>query len=303
MELDTRAPQSTANPPLFRELLDQPRHSLVLRLTLLLLLLHGSTTLLLDVPLRIACGVMLLSPSLLVNPVMWTIICGLVWWMNATVWLWIDNHKILITYWCLACALATSARDPDRVLAWNGRLLIGLTFLFATTWKVWAGEYWDGSFLEYTFLTDSRVAAIASAIGRIPPDALNQNRLFEFLLGQAPDTIGSVNLIASQQLQLFTRWASYWTLAIEALVASVFLVRDKQWLSRCRDWILMIFIATTYFLLPVLGFAYVLIIMGFAQCPLRSRSARMAYICLFGLLQFARLPWDIFLIAAGAPTG
>lgn len=147
------------------DLLAQPRHLLVLRLTLLLLLIHGSTTVFLDVPLRVLCGLMLLSPTLLVSQVMWVILCGLVWWMNATVWLWIDNHKILITYWCLVCALGVSAKDTEGVLAWNGRLLIGLTFLFATAWKLLAGEYWNGAFLHYTFLTDIRVEAIATAIG------------------------------------------------------------------------------------------------------------------------------------------
>lgn len=296
MELDRSPSPPAVALPVFRDLLAQPRQHLVLRLTLLLLLIHGSTTLVLDVPLRVVCGLMLLSPTLLMNPVLWTIICGLVWWINATVWLWIDNHKILISYWCLVCALATSARQPDRMLAWNGQLLIGLTFLFATAWKIVAGEYWDGSFLQYTFLTDSRVEAIASAIGGLSPDVLNQNRLLESILGQLPHQIGSVDLVSSARLQVFSLAASYWTLAIEGLVAGVFLARGDGWLCRYRDWILMLFIVTTYFLLPVLGFAYVLIIMGFAQCSPERRLARIAYICLFGVLQFARLPWEILVV-------
>jgi len=183
--------KSNASSSAIAALLAQPRHHLVLRLTLLLLLLHGASTIYLDVPLRVLCCLMLLVPALLGNQMIWTLICGLVWLMNATDWLWLDNHKILISYWCLVCALSVSAKKTDQVLAWNGRVLIGLTFLFATFWKVAGGEYWDGSFLHYTFLTDGRVAAIASFIGGLSPDTLIQNQLLEAILKYLPDNLSS----------------------------------------------------------------------------------------------------------------
>lgn len=282
--------------PFLSDLLAQPRDLLVLRFTALFLLLYGSSTVFLDIPVRLLCGLMLLSPTLLTSQVMWVMICGIVWWVNATDWLWIDNHKILITYWCLVCALAVSAKDPDGVLAWNGRLLIGLTFLFATTWKILAGEYWNGAFLHYTFLTDDRVEAVAAAIGALSPNTLPQNRFLEVLLKQFPQAIGSVTLSTSSRLQTFTLAASYWTLLIEGSVAVAFLVYPLRLLSRCRDWFLIVFIATTYFLLPVLGFAYVLIIMGFAQCHPKHTAIRVAYIALFAFLQLSRLPWNTWFV-------
>ncbi|GAB4373164.1 MAG: hypothetical protein Kow00121_16170 [Elainellaceae cyanobacterium] len=197
------------NLPFLHDLLVQPRHLLVLRFTALFLLLYGSSTVFLDIPLRVLCGLMLLSPTLLASQIMWVLICGIIWWVNATDWLWIDNHKILITYWCLVCALAVSAKDTDRVLAWNGRVLIGLTFLFAITWKILAGEYWDGAFLHYTFLADDRVESVATVIGGLSPNTLPQNRLLETLLKQFPQTIGSVTLTTSSRLQAFTLAASY----------------------------------------------------------------------------------------------
>ncbi|HEY9662188.1 MAG TPA: hypothetical protein V6C65_27350 [Allocoleopsis sp.] len=274
------------------DLLAQPRHLLVLRFTALFLLLYGSSTVLLDIPLRVLCGLMLLSPPLLTSQVMWVLICGMVWWVNATDWLWIDNHKILITYWCLVCALAVSAKDTDGVLVWNGRILVGLTFLFATFWKMLAGEYWDGAFLHSVFLLDSRVEAVSTAIGGLSPDALPQNRLLESLLKQFPQQVGSVSLTTSPRLQAFTLAASYWTLLIEGSVAIAFLVKPLRLFSRFRDWFLIVFIATTYFLLPVLGFAYILIIMGFAQCPPKHTATRITYIVLFAFLQLSRLPWS-----------
>jgi hypothetical protein len=267
------------------ELLTQPRYLLVLRLTALLLLLYGSSSITLDVPLRIVCGLMLLSPALLTNQLVWLFICGIVWWVNAFDWLWIDNHKILMSYWCLVCTLGISAKDPNSVLSWNARLLIGLTFLFATGWKILAGEYWNGAFLHYTFLTDPRLEAIAIWIGRLNPDVLPQNRLLELTLKLIPQAAASATLMSSSSLQLFTRVSSYWTLLIEASVAVAFLVPGVRW----RDLLLMLFIATTYFILPVLGFAYILIIMGLAQYPTRQVKIRIAYLSLFALLQFSRL--------------
>ena len=274
--------------PAIAELLAQPRHILVLRLTSLLLLLYGSSTIILDVPLRIICGLMLIAPGLLTNQVLWVVICGLVWWVNANDWLWIDNHKILISYWCLVCALAVSSQDPDRVLAWNGRMLIGLTFLFATIWKIIAGEYWNGAFLHYTFLVENRVEAIATFISSLPPDILPQNQLLEEILSRFPQTVKSVTLSSSHRLEVFTLTASYWTLLIEGSVALAFLVGSFSSLFRIRDWLLILFIATTYFLLPVLGFAYILSVMGLAQCSVNARYQPIFYIFLFGFLQFAR---------------
>lgn len=282
--------------PFLNELLAQPRHLLVLRFTALFLLLYGSSTVFLDIPLRVLCGLMLLSPILLTNQVMWVMICGIVWWVNATDWLWIDNHKILITYWCLVCALAVSSKDTDEVLAWNGRVLIGLTFLFATAWKMLAGEYWDGAFLHYTFLADDRVEYVATAISGLSPNTLPQNRLLEVLLKQFPQAIRSVTLTTSPRLQAFTLAASYWTLLIEGGVAIAFLINPLRLFSQFRDWLLIVFIATTYFLLPVLGFAYILIIMGFAQCSSKHTVVRVAYIGLFAFLQLSRLPWNSLFI-------
>ncbi|MBW4466601.1 MAG: hypothetical protein KME07_14345 [Pegethrix bostrychoides GSE-TBD4-15B] len=171
-------------------------------------------------------------------------------------------------------------------------MLIGLTFLFATTWKILAGEYWDGAFLHYTFLADERVESVATAIGGLAPSALPQNRLLEVLLKQFPQTIGSATLTTSPRLQAFTLAASYWTLLIEGSVAIAFLVNPIRFLSRFRDWFLILFIATTYFLLPVLGFDYILIIMGFAQCHPKHTAIRVTYIVLFAFLQLSRLPWS-----------
>ncbi|ELS04772.1 hypothetical protein Xen7305DRAFT_00045080 [Xenococcus sp. PCC 7305] len=274
--------------PAIAELLSPPRYFLVLRITLLLLLLYGSSTVFLDVPLRIICSLMLIIPSLLTNQILWVLICGFVWWVNASDWLWIDNHKILISYWCLVCALAVSSSDPEEVLARNGRMLIGLTFFFATVWKMIAGEYWNGAFLHYTFLAENRIEEFANIIGGLPPDVLPQNQILSEILSRFPGTVKTVTLASNPRLEIFSLAASYWTLLIEGSIALAFLGKSFRFLFRFRNWLLILFIVTTYFLLPVLGFAYILIVMGLAQCSGNSRYQMIAYIFLLGFLQFAR---------------
>ena len=274
---------------IIQRVLDQPRDCLGLRLTLLLLIFYGSSDLTLDVPLRVICGLMLMIPELITHSGLWVIICGCIWWMNAANWLWIDNHQFLISYWCLVCTLGISSKNRDAVLAWNGRLLVGLVFLFATIWKLLAGEYWTGSFLHYTFLTDDRIAAFATMIGGLSPDVLPQNQLLESVLKTYPQAGLSVTLGTSPWLQRFTIAASYWTLLIEGTVALAFLGVGWWGLARFRNWLLLIFIATTYVLLPVLGFASILIIMGLAQCSQEQRRDRLAYLLLLGGLQLTRL--------------
>ena len=56
--------------------LSQPRHNLVLRITRFLLLVHGTSSLVALIPLRILCGLMLISPKLHNNRAMWIPICA-----------------------------------------------------------------------------------------------------------------------------------------------------------------------------------------------------------------------------------
>ena len=111
-----------------------------------------------------------------------------------------------------------------------------------------------------------------------------------------PHSSLSVTLETSEALRAVALGASYWTLLIEGVVAIAFLLAGIQWLAHARDWLLLLFVATTYFLLPVLGFAYVILIMGLAQCSSEHTGKRLVYLGLFASLQLARLPWEQLVI-------
>lgn len=274
-------------------ILAQPRHLVILRLSLLLLLLHGSTGWTLDVPLRMICGAMLLFDVLLPSRLLWLVLSFIIAMVNAHDWAWIDNHKYLITYWCMVCTLAVAAEDTDGVLAWNGRLLIGLSFTWAALWKLMAGEYFDGSFLEFTFLTDSRVETVARWLGQMSPSTLPTNRLLKEALVRFPGDQISATLTSTPALQRLALGSSYWTLLIEVAVAATFLLPNRlPAAAKLRDALLMLFIGTTYILLPVIGFALTLTIMGLAQCPRDRPRTRLAYLGMLVALQLTLIPWQ-----------
>lgn len=276
----------------FADLLEQPRHLLALRMTLLLLMLYGSTSWVLDVPLRILCGILLICTPLLTSRLLWIVIAASVVWVNAGDWYSIDNHKYLITYWSLVAVLAVGSSDPDRVCATNARILLGLCFLFAVIWKFLAGQYLDGSFLQYTLLKDSRIEAMAMGLGGTTRDGLIENRALIQTLRAYPSDGLSIALNAAPGVRILALVLSYWTLLIEGAVAVAFLTPSRFRWVRWRDMLLITFIATTYFILPVTGFAFALALLGFAQCEPERKAMRVTYLLLFVAIQLTRIPWD-----------
>ncbi|MFT5467466.1 MAG: hypothetical protein ACI8UO_002570 [Verrucomicrobiales bacterium] len=279
---------------MFDALLEQKIDELVLRLTLLVLILHGASDTILDVALKVLCGFLLLSPKHLKNPPLWALLCAVVWWMNATVWLLIDNHKFLMSYWTLACAVAVASSDPKRILAWNGRLLIGLTFLFAVGWKLIGGQYLNGEFFYHALLTDDRFEIIATTLGGVSPVDLDQAKIIEDAVKAYPAESTVATVVDSRRLLMVSLVISWWTLLIEAAIAIDFLFLQKSAAARrTRDWILLGFIATTYPIAPVLGFGYTLVILGFAACPKERTATRVAYLIVLVVLQLGRLPHEM----------
>ena len=251
---------------LLAKLLAQPNDRLILQLTAVLIVLHEIDTFpWLRIPERLLALDMLVTPRLMQRKGAWIALSALLVLNNLWSWSLLVNHEYLTTYWVLACTLALYAPAPEKVMAWNGRLLIGLCFTLAAIWKILGGEYLDGSFLHLTFLLDARLAMGAFLFGGLEGDILHQNRqLFEAMqttAGAAPQ-----DLLSSPRMAAVSLVLSYWTILIEAIAALSFLLPRPKILARLRYGILLVFIFTTYTVIPVLAFAALLLIMGLAQC-------------------------------------
>ena len=199
-------------------------------------------------------------------------------------WFLVDNHHYLLTYWCAALGFILLSREPGPVLRTNARLLLGLCFAFAAAWKFLGGEYLDGSFSGYLLLTDPHPSNLIPGLS-IPPEVVEANR--QALTEQA--AVGAsgepVRLAgATPGVRTAAVMLSLWTIAIELLIATAFLLPVQGQWRRLGDLALLAFVATTYTVAPVLVFGLLLLVLGLAQTQSPDASWRLVYFLGFFLL-------------------
>ena len=281
-----------------------PRVALALRLTCLNLLLHpvGGPRIR-PFTLGIAAAG-LLFPGWLRSPAVWAALAALAALRVALDWPLADNHAYLLAYWCLAASLALAGRDADACLAWNGRLLLGLVFALATAWKLASPDFPDGTFLSVTCLRDPRFEGVARLLSGWSPEELGQAREILARHVDLPSPDAAAGIALPLEMRIALRFATAWTLAIEAAVAVLFLWPRRARLARLRDPCLLLFCSSTYAVATVEGFAWLLLAMGVAQCEPERRRMRAAYLGVFGLVLFYRyVPWASWLAdRLGAPA-
>ncbi|MDJ0616640.1 MAG: hypothetical protein QNJ63_07805 [Calothrix sp. MO_192.B10] len=280
----------------FVKLIQQPRYLLIVRLTLLLVLLHGIDEIQLPrLPERILSGLMLLFPRLLTQKLMWIVLCAVLVVNNIRFWFLYVNHEYLITYWCLVCLLAIYSPQPEKVMSWNAKLLLSLCFFFSTVWKFISGEYLDGSFLHATFLLDNRLEMGSFLLGGLDLEVLQSNREAFAAMQANGFTNEQVKLITSPLMSSLSIVFSYWTLLIEGVITVAFLSPIPTWLDQNRNWLLILFIVTTYPLIPVYSFAAMLCILGLAQCSMNQQEQFATYLMVCLLIPlWMTLPQAIF---------
>ncbi|MDP3920949.1 MAG: hypothetical protein Q8R76_09115 [Candidatus Omnitrophota bacterium] len=267
-----------------KRLFSLPSHLVTLKLSALLLILYPMNDL--YVVMSVLGIILLVHDDLTKNHWVWLAAALAACYALISNWFSLNNHEFLIAYWCITCWLAASSNDPDKVLSWNARILVGLTFLFAELWKIFGGYFLDGSYLYYVFLAGGRFAGLASFIGDLTRETLAENRAAVDALKTLPVEGVGVALRGSPILKTWAIVFSYWTILIEAIIPIVYLSRRPALLHRYRSIPLLIFIATTYAIVPLHRFALVLNIFGFAQCPQDLAWIRGLHLLLFLLIPF-----------------
>jgi hypothetical protein len=276
---------------LWDRFLAQPTEEIALRASLVLLFLYPADDPGLGLPVRALTAVMLIGPGLARSFKLWvavTLALGLALWPD---WHSIDNHDYLLFYWALVCTIAVRGPDTQRILAWNGRLLIAFVFALATIWKLAGGQYLDGTFFSFELLTDSRLAILATPATGLLVDQINANRELINALMLFPGAGLTVTLQSAPGIEAWARILSYGTVAIEGALAVAFIALYRRPDLDLPNWMLIAFNLATYSLAPVLGFGFVLTVMGFAQCPADRRDTRIAYVLSFLFVQLAPLRW------------
>jgi hypothetical protein len=191
-------------------------------------------------------------------------------WLNA------DNHKFVFVYTCLGLYLSANRPDRDIAFARVARLLIGAVFLIAVIQKLGNPDFRLGAFMEATLMLDGRVVPLLPRVlGLDEKTDLENQAVVKDLTDQF--TPGSVQLKRPETIQVAARILTWWTVVIESLLAVVFLT---GLLSKWRDVILQMFIATSYAVIPVAGFGVVLVALGIGQSEVRWRYTRLTYLVL-----------------------
>jgi hypothetical protein len=257
---------------------------LVLGLTLFMLVLYGGESWLVRGPLiGFAVAAMIRRP-LMRKWWFWMGIVAVLAVHDAAWWFAIDNHKYLILWWCIAVMLAvTVGRDKQQpTLAVSAALLIGLSMACAVGWKLASADYRDGSFFEFTLLTEPRFERLTTLLHDVPAEQVVSASLEA--TADAPATL-RLDHRAVAAVRPWAKAMTWWTVGIEAAIATLFLLpvwRDP--LRHARHAALLLFAATTYAIATVPGFAWVLLVMGTAQCPPRWRRTRVVFLLVLGLV-------------------
>lgn len=243
----------------------------------------------------------LLWPGLRGSRWFWLYVCVAVVWARLPDLLVIDNHHYLIAYWCLAilsCRVA-SPDDPGPGLARAARLMIGLAMAFAVVAKLRSGEFADGSFFEFLLLAGERFKFFAEIVAGLSPELLETNRAALASMvasGVGSDPVASVALSGAESVGLLATTMAIWTLGIELAAAVLFLWPGRAaWVRAARNLTLLTFALTTYAIATVGGFAWILLILGVAQCEEREDLARTGYTLAVLLVVVYSLPFGEWL--------
>ncbi len=270
------------------DVLDAPPEEIAGRVTLLYLLLRpvGADSIRFGATALAALG--LLSPRAAQSYLLWVPIALLTTlrleWPS-------DNHDYLLAYWCWSVALSMRARERIVALAWNARALLGTVFCAAAIWKgILSSDYRDGTFFTASLVLDGRFRDFVLLLGVTDSGTLLHDMiLFRGLLrnGLPGDT---ATLIIPQALSALAFGLTWATLIIEAVIGVMFVLPKNRY-SAAADWLLLAFVLATYAVAPVVGFGWLLLILGLTQCATGRRITRLAYLVSFSIvLSYAIIP-------------
>jgi len=266
---------------------------LVLRLTLVDLLLRPGGSWAVRSSLLALAALGILVPKALHSPPLWLALAGLTGWRVIESWPLADNHAYLLSYWCLAVAIALLISEGAETLRRSARWLLVAVFGLTLLWKgLLAPEYLDGRFFRVTLLKDDRFSQASQLVGGLTPEEIRLNRE---ALRPPPDgaqLLEPPDLVEPPTFLRFARAATWGTFLMEATVAAAFLLPLPGRVAAARHVALLLFCTLTYAFAPVAGFGWLLLAMGMAQCRPQERRWELCYAVAFFLVLFlVEIPW------------
>jgi len=215
-------------------------------------------------------------------------------WTPRLVFRWYEHedHVFFGVYWCAAIGLALWGNKKEEVLGKTARLLIGGSFALALFWKALVPQFYDGSLFHYKLLYDARFReTITQPIGQLSVQTASDNIQALRHVKDSSTHPTTVSIEFPERVTWIANSMTVWTLLIEGAVASLFLLPITPFTDRWRDPCLIFFMLSTYFIVPVLGFALVFTAMGIAQDQSKTGRIRLAYLLAMIFLFFSKSPF------------
>lgn len=210
-------------------------------------------------------------------------------------WYSVDNHMYLLGYVCLLCWRAVSSEGESGIQK-NASGLLALVMALAVLWKLLSPDYLSGAFFEQTLLLDPRFTPLASGVCQLSLGALESNAEVVREASAAFDGAAyQVPLHSNSCIPALGTAMAVWTILIEGALAVLFgayrleVLRGK-W-KTLRNASLAAFIATTYPVAPVVGFGWLLSVLGFAQCESDEKKWKTLFMVLFAAIAAFELDW------------
>jgi hypothetical protein len=268
------------------------RLELSLLLTLLLLVFYPPRYLYISLPLSVIALVAILMPPLRHSRLLWLLAALLVGASAVGNWQATDNHKYLLAYWCLAIACSLCTRDPGPSLARIARWLVAAVFSIAVLQKLLSRDYLNSDFFYFALLFDERFAGLAKYVGGVSEFSSELNESARRALVNYDSVLTAVKLSSeSGSLPVVATFVTWWTVLLEAAIGVAYLAPQGAWLARWRHPMLLLFVFSTYLFAPVIGFGWLMIIIGVAQLDSAATRMRLAYLLSIVVLQAYKYPW------------
>ena len=219
----------------------------------------------------IVAALVVVFPVVRRSPWTWIGLAGLHVLLVARFWYRLDNHDFLLLWTLLALAVAFTQRDPEQAFATQARWLLGLAFALATGWKLFSGEFLDGSFFVHAQLVDPRFARVAELVGSLDAEMVITTRAAIATAVREP--IAQAVAVPVDDVRGLAVLFTAWGVALEGAIAIAMLGPDRPRWRAMRCALLLTFMATTYLVVPVVRFGVLLAALGIGQAQGRWRRA------------------------------
>lgn len=204
-----------------------------------------------------------------------------------------EDHLYFAVAWIAAVGISLLGSRRRRCLAASARMLIALAMGLAVLWKAISGQYLSGETFHHRMLSDARFRTmIAQPIAGLGDAATDQNRAAVARL-RASDRPLTVSLSSTPRLSIVAAVITGWTILIELALAACFALPHSARLDAARNPLLLMFMTTTYVVVPVVGFGMLFSALGIAQCRREERHWQFGYFLFAALLAvYAGLGYD-----------